>query len=214
MVSPTALCLVRHGETAWNAERRLQGHLDIPLNDQGEVQARVTAVALARHRFAAIYASDLARARQTAQAASQTLSLAVITDSRLRERHYGFFQGLTYDEAQARHPQAYARFVARDADFVFPGGGESLAGFAERIRCTLQEIAARHPGEQVLVVTHGGVLDIARRLATGKPFDTARDFAIPNAALNWLEIGGDRWRLVSWADQSHLHHTRDELSNA
>lgn len=214
MVNPTALCLVRHGETAWNAERRLQGHLDIPLNDRGDAQARATAKALARHRFAAIYASDLARARQTAEAAGQTLSLAVITDSRLRERHYGLFQGLTYDEAQARHPQAYARFLARDADFVFPNGGESLAGFAERIRYTLQEIAARHPGEEVLVVTHGGVLDIARRLATGKPLDTARDFAIPNAALNWLEIGDDRWHLLSWADQSHLHHTCDELSNA
>lgn len=214
MVSPTTLCLVRHGETAWNAERRLQGHLDIPLNDRGEVQARDTAAVLTRHRFAAAYASDLLRARQTARATAEALSLEVVADSRLRERHYGLFQGLTYEEAQARHPQEYARFLARDPDFVFPGGGESLAVFAGRIRDALLAIARRHPGEQVLVVTHGGVLDIARRLATGKPLDTARDFAIPNAALNWLEIAGDRWRLVSWADQSHLDCARDELSNA
>lgn len=214
MVSATRLCLVRHGETAWNAERRLQGHLDIPLNATGEVQARATARSLAGHRFHAAYSSDLQRARQTAGAVAAALGLEIRHDPALRERHYGVFQGLTYDEAQARFPSDYARFHSRDPDFAFAGQGESLNGFAARIVAALTAIAVRHPGEQVLVVTHGGVLDIAHRLATGKPLGAARDFTIPNAALNWLAHDADGWTLEAWAEQSHLDAARDELPHA
>ncbi len=214
MVSATRLCLVRHGETAWNAERRLQGHLDIPLNDNGNAQARATAQSLSGQHFEAAYSSDLLRARQTAEAVVRTLGLAVRHDPALRERHYGVFQGLTYDEAEALHPEQFARFRRRDPDFAFAADGESLRAFATRIVDALHGIAARHPGQQVLVVTHGGVLDIAHRLATGKPLDAVRDFTIPNAALNWLEFAGGRWRLLAWAEQSHLDTARDELPGA
>lgn len=208
------LCLVRHGETDWNVERRLQGHIDIPLNERGLAQAETTARSLAGMRFAALYTSDLARARQTAAAITRRLSMPEHTDPRLRERHYGMFQGLTYDEAARRHPEFYRRFTARELAFSFPECGESLHIFAERIRTALHEIALRHRGEHVLVVTHGGVLDIAYRIAANRELESARDFPIPNAALNWIEHRPAGWRLLAWADERHLGDSLDELPNA
>ncbi|CAI06669.1 Phosphoglycerate mutase 2 [Aromatoleum aromaticum EbN1] len=213
MTTPTRLCLVRHGETAWNAERRLQGHLDVPLNEIGHIQAEATAASLAGHRFTALYCSDLRRAQQTAAAAGRTLGFEATLEPELRERHYGVFQGLTYDEARERFPQDYARFHARDPDFAFCGDGESLRAFAARVHRALERIVVRHAGRQALVVTHGGVLDIAHRLAAGKALDAPRDFTIPNAALNWIEFDGRRWHLLAWADQAHLAAARDELPN-
>lgn len=213
MTDITRLCLVRHGETAWNAERRLQGHLDVPLNEVGRLQAEAAARSLAGQTFAAVYCSDLCRARETAAAAARTLALNLTIERDLRERHYGDFQGLTYDEARKRFPADYDRFHARDADFAFAGGGESLTAFAVRIRRVLSRVASAHPGEQALVVTHGGVLDIAHRLTSGRPLEAKRDFTIPNAALNWLEFDGAAWRLVAWADEAHLQSARDELPN-
>ncbi|MGL1832572.1 histidine phosphatase family protein [Rhodocyclaceae bacterium SMB388] len=207
----TRLCLVRHGETAWNAERRLQGHVDVPLNETGLEQACATADALATHAFSALYCSDLARARQTAQATAIRIGLTPTTLTGLRERHYGVFQGLTYDEAANRFPQAYARFQRRDIDFAIPEGGESLSAFSRRVSAALDDIARRHAGEPILIVTHGGVLDVAHRIATGKPLDTPRDFEIPNAALNWIEHRDGIWKLIAWAERSHLVGSRDEL---
>lgn len=210
----TRICLVRHGETDWNAERRLQGHIDVPLNPTGLAQARATAASLAQERFTALYTSDLARARQTAIEAARALALEVRPEPLLRERRYGAFEGLTYDEARSRFPDDYRRFEERDPAFAFPRGGESLEAFAERIRKALAALAGRHPGEQLLVVTHGGVLDIAHRLASGQSLASPRDFPIPNAALNWIEWTGQGWRLLAWAQQAHLATARDELPNA
>lgn len=210
----TRLCLVRHGETAWNAERRIQGQLDIPLNAIGESQARATAAALTGEHFDALYSSDLGRARVTAEAATHGPGMALTLDAALRERHYGAFQGLTYAEAEARFPEDYARFSARDPEHAFPDGGESLAELAARVRAALERIADAHPGGHVLIVTHGGVLDIAHRMATGKPLSQLRDFTIPNAALNRIARDQTGWRLITWAEHAHLDHTRDELPRA
>jgi probable phosphoglycerate mutase len=210
----TRLCIVRHGETTWNAERRLQGHLDIELNENGIAQAQATGQALAGQRFAAAYSSDLQRARRTAACIWPDTERTINAHPGLRERHYGHFQGLTYEEAQARFPEDYARFLRRDAGFTFSEGGESLTAFAARIAQTLTEIVERHPGEQVLIVTHGGVLDIIHRLSTGKSLDAPRDFTIPNAALNWISHHDGQWQLINWGDQSHLGRALDELSNA
>jgi len=209
-VVSTKLCLIRHGETAWNAAGRLQGQIDVPLSPVGAAQARATAGALVGTTFAAIYASDLLRARQTAEAAARVLALPLHFMAGLRERHYGVFQSLTYAEARSRYPAEYARFEAREADFDFLGG-ESLTDFAARVVACVATIAARHAGEQVLVVTHGGVLDVLHRQASGKPLSTPRDFAIPNAALNWMSMHDGVWSLLSWADTRHLTETLDEL---
>lgn len=208
---PTTFCLIRHGETAWNAERRIQGQLDIPLNAVGEAQALATADTLAARSFDAAFCSDLMRAHATASATTERLGIALTPDRELRERHYGLFQGLTYAEAEQRHPQDFARHRARDPDYAFPAGGESLTAFSARVHAAIERIADAHAGGQVLIVTHGGVLDILHRLATGKALSQPRDFILPNAALNWIVREPDGWRLLSWAEQDHLAHTRDEL---
>lgn len=210
----TRLCVVRHGETTWNAERRLQGHLDIELNANGVAQAEATGHALAGQRFSAAYCSDLQRARVTASRIVAGSDIVVSTHPGLRERHYGHFQGLTYAEANARHPEEYARFLDRDTAFAFSGGGESLITFAARIADALTDIVRHRKGEQLLVVTHGGVLDVIHRMATGKALDSPRDFTIPNAALNWIAYDDGQWHLISWGDEGHLGSSLDELANA
>jgi len=206
----TRLCIVRHGETDWNAGRRIQGQIDVPLSAVGHAQARATANALAREGFAAIYSSDLARARQTAEATAHLARVPLHPTPELRERHYGIFQGLTYPEAEVRHPAAYARHKARDPRFA-PEGGESLLDLAARIGAICDAIARRHAGETVALFTHGGVLDILHRQATGRPLDTPRDFAIPNCGINWFEAADGCWTLLSWAEREHLDAARDEL---
>lgn len=213
MTPVTRLCLVRHGETAWNADRRLQGHIDVALNEVGREQAAATAACLPPGLFAACYSSDLQRAFETALLAGAAAGLTPSKTPALRERHYGCFQGLTYAEAKQRFPEVYARFEARDPDFEFPDGGESLQAFSARVRTALDAIVLRHAGACVLVVTHGGVLDVVHRLATGKSLTAPRDFTIPNAALNWVRHEG-AWALESWGDAAHLARARDELPNA
>lgn len=206
----TLLCLVRHGETAWNAEGRVQGQLDVPLNGVGLSQARSVANALCSERFDAIYSSDLARVRQTAEPLAQLLKLPIRLDARLRERHYGMFQTLTYAEVKLRHPQEYARFRAREPEYDFRTG-ESLRSFYDRSIACLADIASRHPGGSILVFTHGGVLEMAYRFANALDLRSPRDFGIPNAALNRLAIEGNAWSVLAWADCAHLEAALDDL---
>jgi len=206
----TRLCIVRHGETDWNAGKRIQGHIDIPLSVMGHAQARAVGNALKDEGFAAIYASDLTRTRQTAEATAHLAKLPVQLDPGFRERHYGVFQGLTYAECEARYPAAYACHKSRDPRFA-PEGGESLLAFAGRLAQTFDTIVRRHPGESVAIFTHGGVLDIAYRQAAGKALIAPRDFAIPNCGINWIEIESGCWTLLSWAERAHLDRPLDEL---
>lgn len=200
--------MVRHGETDWNVERRIQGHIDVPLNAAGLTQATAAALGLAGQAFNAAYSSDLDRAWQTARTAAAALGLKLASAPGLRERHYGVLQGLTAAEFSVQHPDVHARYLARDPDYDFETG-ESLAAFAARIVAAVELLAERHAGESLLLVSHGGVLDICYRRATGRPLSAPRDFAIPNAALNWFEVGPDGWRLLAWADQSHLDGSLD-----
>lgn len=212
MSKPTArICCIRHGETAWNTERRIQGQIDEQLSAVGRAQARAVASWLAREPIAAIYASDLSRALQTAEAAAQLLKLPIRHRADLRERHFGAFQRLTYEEVRARYPEESARLHAREADFDLPGGGESLRRFSARVIRCVEDIVAAHPGDQVLVFTHGGVLDILHRRASGKPLSAPRDFEIPNAGLNWFEVAAGEWSILSWAERGHLAEALDEL---
>jgi probable phosphoglycerate mutase len=206
----TQVCLVRHGETAWNAEGRVQGQLDIPLSDVGLAQARAVAAVLGNESFSAIYSSDLARVRQTAQPSAERLGLPVSLDPALRERHYGVFQGMTYSEAKERLPEDYARFRAKDPDFAFTSG-ESLARFNERALACMESLVEKHAGEKLLVFTHGGVLEMIYRHATGRGLSSTRDFEIPNAAINRIEAGAQGWRVRAWADIAHLSVALDDL---
>jgi probable phosphoglycerate mutase len=206
----TTLCLVRHGETAWNAEGRVQGQLDIPLNATGLAQARAVASVLKNESFAAIYSSDLIRAQQTAQPVADLLKKKIMLEERLRERHYGMFQGMTYAEASERIPEGYARFKAKDPEYDF-GTGESLKDFSHRSLLFIQKVVQDHEGENLLLFTHGGVLEMIYRHATGRGLSTPRDFEIPNAAINRVEVGAAGWRVASWADIAHLSVALDDL---
>ena len=207
----TRFCLVRHGETDWNGEKRIQGQIDIDLNAVGRAQANALRPALAGHAFGAIYSSDLLRAINTAQIATAGLGLAVSPAPTLRERHFGVLQGTTSHEASQKYPEVHRHHQARTPDYDNLTG-ESLVAFASRVMAGLDAMAARHAGASVLAFTHGGVLDVAYRAATGRALDLPRDFGLPNAALNWLERDATGWRLVSWADCRHLAQSLDEVS--
>jgi probable phosphoglycerate mutase len=206
----TTLCLVRHGETAWNAEGRVQGQLDVPLNATGLAQARAVAAVLKNESFAAIYSSDLIRTQQTAQPVADLLKKKIVLDEKLRERHYGAFQGMTYAEAKVQIPEGYARFRARDPEYDF-GSGESLRDFSDRSLVFIQEVIQKHEGRSLLLFTHGGVLEMVYRHATGRGLSTPRDFEIPNAAINRVEIGAAGWHVESWGQIGHLSVALDDL---
>ena len=206
----TRLCVVRHGETAWNAEHRVQGQLDVPLNAIGLAQAAAAAKVLSREKFDAIYSSDLSRARQTARPTANLLSLEVLLEKDLRERHYGIFERLTYAEVKTRFPEDYARFEAREPDYAFQTG-ESLKDFSARSIAVISKIAKEHEDQSVLVFTHGGVLDKLYRFVTGLPLSAHREFGIPNAGLNRIELTSAGWQIRSWADIAHLEGALDDL---
>ncbi|HEX8989925.1 MAG TPA: histidine phosphatase family protein [Rhodocyclaceae bacterium] len=211
MKQATRICIVRHGETDWNAARRMQGQIDIPLNAAGQAQAAATAAGLAEQRFDAVYSSDLLRTWQTARPIAAAAGLEVTAAPGLRERHYGRMQGLTAIEAQKLCPEVHAAYAGRDPHHDLDGG-ESLTVFAARISATLGELVEAHTGETVLLVAHGGVLDIVYRMATGRDLSSPRDFPIPNAGLNWIEHDGANWKLTAWGDRTHLEGSLDEVA--
>jgi probable phosphoglycerate mutase len=148
--------------------------------------------------------------RQTAEPAAQRLTLPVKVDAQLRERHYGIFECLLYSDVKQRYPREYARFHDKDPEFDF-GTGESLRFFFERSIAAVRNIAGMHRGEQVLVFTHGGVLDMVYRHSNALGLSSPREFGVPNAGLNWIEIDNDGWRVCRWADTTHLDSARDDL---
>ncbi len=210
-VSATRFCIVRHGETDWNGEKRIQGQIDIDLNRAGRTQAYAVAKGLRGQGFAAIYSSDLLRAWHTAQIAMAGRQIAVSPAPTLRERDFGVMQGLTAAEARLARPHAHGHHQARTPHYDYETG-ESLIVFAARVTAGLQGMAERHPGQNVLAFTHGGVLDVVYRAATGRALDAPRDFSLPNAAFNWLEYGEAGWQLISWADCRHLQRALDEVT--
>jgi probable phosphoglycerate mutase len=203
----TKILLIRHGETAWNAVRRLQGHTDIALNDEGLRQADALARALADERIDAVVASDLQRAMQTAQAVSALHDLPLHTDAELRERCYGGFEGLLYSDIERRYPADYALWQARDIDAVMPSGerqAESFRQFYDRSVDAIVGWAERHAGKTVVVVAHGGVLECAYRAAVGMSLDSPRDFQVKNASINRFTLAGGKLSLDSWGEVEHL----------
>ncbi|MFG6432599.1 histidine phosphatase family protein [Roseateles sp. LYH14W] len=203
MEQATRLVVIRHGETAWNRATRIQGHTDIPLSDLGVAQAQRLAGALAEEPLAAIYASDLSRARQTAEALAVTRGLPVRFDAALRERAFGRFEGLSWNEIEQTYPDEAARWRRREPDFAV-GGGESLNVFSARCLQAARLAAAAHPGESIALVAHGGVLDCLYRAATRVALDAPRSWQLGNATINRLLATVDGFTLVGWNDDRHL----------
>jgi probable phosphoglycerate mutase len=212
----TEIFLIRHGETAWNAERRLQGHLDIPLNKEGERQAAALAQALSGEAVDMIISSDLSRAASTARAVAERHGLPLHTDASLRERCFGAFEGLLYDELEAHFPDAYAQWKVRDPHARYPDGerrAETFAEFARRAVEAVSRIAEMHRGKRIVVVSHGGVLDAVYRAAHGMDITAPRTFDVLNASINHIRWDGERLEVLRWSDNAHLDVALDELGN-
>ena len=199
----TRVLAIRHGETAWNVDTRIQGQLDIPLNDTGRWQASRLAHALAGEPLQAVYASDLGRARETAQALAAAVGLEVVLDPGLRERGFGIFEGRTFREIEQQWPEQAQRWRRRDADFG-PEGGETLAAFYERCIAAATRIAQSHLGEAIALVAHGGVLDCLYRAGTRVALQAPRTWLLSNAGINRLLYTTEGFSLVGWGDTLHL----------
>lgn len=203
MAEPTRIIAIRHGETAWNVDTRIQGHLDIPLSANGRWQAERLADALKDAAISAIYASDLTRAWETAQYIGQAQGLQVTKEIGLRERDFGDFEGKTFAEIEVLLPDQSIRWRKRDPHF-YPAGGESLVALRARVLEAAERLAAQHPGEQIALVGHGGVMDVLYRAATRLDIQAPRTWALGNAAINRLLWTPEGFTLVGWADTLHL----------
>ena len=203
----TEIVLIRHGETDWNAERRMQGHLDIGLNTVGYRQAELLAAALRDEACEVVISSDLQRACDTARPLVQLCGVAWIIDATLRERCFGAFEGLRYDEIETLFPHAHAAWQAREIDARTPAGvhvAETLREFSQRAVASVIAHAQRHTGKKIAIVTHGGVLDCVYRFSTGMPLEKARSVEINNASVNRFRWHQGKLELLQWGDVSHL----------
>ena len=204
----TELIVIRHGETVWNSERRMQGQRNSALSELGRAQARALGRRLQSERFDYLYSSDLDRAYETAQAVATLTGHEIRLDQRLRERAFGIFEGLTRDEMAARHPEEYARFRARDPDYAVPGG-ESPRAFHERCMSCFTAIANAHLGARVVVIAHGLLLASLYRVVHGLDLQQPRSLDLVNAGLNSFRYADERWQMLTWADRMHLHDVTD-----
>ncbi len=207
----TDILFIRHGETAWNAVRRLQGHLDIHLSAEGRRQAKALAAALEGEKLAAIICSDLQRAVQTAGEIARLQGLPTRLEQQLRERCFGDFEGKLYSELPELYPNEYAQWRTRDPDFHFPAKpdepsnrGESTREFDQRIRAALQHYAKQYAGKKIALVAHGGVLECAYRLAMQLPLNAERSVTIYNASINRFHYHDGRLSLINWGERGHL----------
>ena len=208
----TRILAIRHGETAWNVDGRIQGQLDVPLNEMGRWQVHRLALAVADDDLAAVYSSDLLRALETAQAVSRGCGLRVVTDVGLRERGFGEFEGLSHTEINTRWPEMGERWRRRDPTFGAPGG-ETLTEFFERSIATATRLAAQHAGQTIALVAHGGVMDCLYRAASRVALDAPRSWQLGNAAINRLLYTPQGFTLVGWSDTYHLDDTLDEAAD-
>ena len=205
----TELILIRHGETDWNRELRFQGHINVPLNATGHEQARRLADRIAADRPVVhhLVCSDLIRTQQTAQPSLEVLfphaHIETLTDSSLREQSFGVVDGLRVDDIKVDHADAWAQWLRFEADYGMPGG-ETTRQFHTRVMDAVRRIAQQYDGQTVMVVTHGGVLDMVWRTAQAIGLDGPRQSDIPNAGFNRVRVQGDAVELLQWADVRHL----------
>jgi probable phosphoglycerate mutase len=205
MMTEARLVLIRHGETHWNREGRIQGyHADSSLTEIGHAQANAVAERLAREGIDALHSSDAGRTRQTVDPISATTGLPIVYDSSLRERNYGIFEGRTFAEIELEYPDDFRKYRDRDPTHATPGG-ESAERFRDRVVAALEAIAARHQDARVAVVTHGGVLGMLYRHTMNIPLDAPRSYVLANASLNHFRFAGGQWLLDAWADVAHLN---------
>lgn len=197
------LFLVRHGQSTWNHERRIQGQLDPPLSDEGRRQATQLGLRLAGRTFAGLYTSDLKRAAETAQLVGEAVRIDPTPMAELREIYLGQWEGLRTEELSTRFPEAWAGWTEEPNWDLVPGG-ERSAAFEARVARALDQLFERHPQGDVLVVTHGGVIQIALHHVVGRPGRGIFPFRIQNASLSVLERRDGRVVVSGVNDIAHL----------
>lgn len=187
MESRAHVCVTRHGETDWNVSGILQGWFDVPINERGRHQARQLAAAFAGADFAAVWASPLVRARETAEIVAAALRLPPPScHDGLKERHFGAIQGVPKSELAELNPVLLQQILRRNPAAEFEGG-ESMDEFADRILAAFADIGARHRGARVLVITHGWVMDVVARHIGGLARNTILNLKRKNGESLWLE---------------------------
>ena len=196
---------IRHGETTWNIEQRIQGHGDSPLTELGIRQAQAVAARLREQSLDAVYASDLARAVLTAQPIVAGRDLELKMEPALRERSFGVFEGLTLDEIGKTYPEEFAAYTSGNPDYRIPGG-ESQRQFWHRCTAFLSEIVDRHAGQSIVLVLHGGVLNIVVKHVLGLPMGNTCPFRLYNAAINRMVFEAGAWKLDTLGDINHLEN--------
>lgn len=207
-MSTTYFWLIRHGETQWNADRRLQGWRDIALNESGIEQARCIARHLRSSQFIttidAIVSSDLSRALETARIGASHLPLPIQTHSGLRERNFGIYEGQDWIRLTNETARQTGLNLRDPRQFVEQG--ETLFAFRDRVQDTFHELARHHGPRNILVFTHGGVIDMVWRRATQSSLEAPRPDQILNCSVNQFSIApGDLWRLTDWGQTGHLN---------
>jgi broad specificity phosphatase PhoE len=199
--------LVRHGESTWNREHRIQGQSDPPLSDDGRRQAQHLGKRLAGRRLVGFYSSDLKRALETAQLIEPGVDALAVGVPELREIYLGQWEGLTAREIASRHPEAWASW-SEEPNWDLVPDGEGASHFETRVEAALDTILDRHPRGDVLVVTHGGVIQIALHRVLGRPNHGLFPFRIQNASVSVIERRDGRYVVSGVNDIGHLEIDR------
>ena len=198
------LIIVRHAESAFNLQNRIQGHMDSSLTKKGMDQARRLAARIRHFHIDKIYSSDLGRAYSTTREITRFLKrVKIIRDPRLREILLGDWEGMTPEDVDRLYEKGFQKWLRAPSAALIPNA-EPVARFRRRVTRRIEEIARHNRGKTVLVVTHGGVLDMLWRTVHGLPLDGLRECDIPNTGINRLRWDGDRLHVVQWADAAHL----------
>ena len=198
----TVLILIRHGETLWNTQLRMQGSLDSELTQTGESQVKALGEWMKEVPFDFLYCSDTPRARKTAEAISKFTGHKLNFDKRLREKDLGIFEGLTSEEAKERHPETFHLFKTSGANYVLDQG-ESTQQLLDRAFEAIEEIRLSHPQKVIVLVTHGGVVRVLMKHVLGVPLDTPTQFLINNTGIFSL-VWRDKWIVSEMGSVPHL----------
>jgi len=198
----TEIILIRHGETEWNSQQRMQGHSNSDLSSVGQAQIQALGQWMKNVPFDHIYSSDSLRAKQTAEAITQFSGHELKIDLRLREKNLGVFEGLTSEEARERHPEVFRLFKTAGSKYVIDEG-ESTQQLQDRALEIVDEIRIKHPEKRVLLVTHGGFVRVLMKHILGLSLDTPTRFLIKNTGLFRL-IWEDKWMVSQMGGVAHL----------
>ena len=198
----TEIILIRHGETEWNSQKRMQGHSNSDLSSVGQAQIQGLGQWMKNVPFDLIYSSDSLRAKQTAEAITQFSGHELQFDQRLREKNLGVFEGLTSEEARERHPEVFRLFKTAGSKYVIDEG-ESTQQLQDRALEIVNEIRIKHPEERVLLVTHGGFIRVVMKHSLGLSLETPTRFLIRNTGVFRL-VWEDKWLVSQMGGVSHL----------